>query len=78
MTTGSQGVHSMRKSAGVFIGKEKLRVVTPDVGGGFGPKSFVYREYALVMEAARRLGQPVKWLGDRTSISDRRKSATMS
>jgi carbon-monoxide dehydrogenase large subunit len=68
MTTGSQGVHSMQKIlSGVFgIDKEKLRVVTPDVGGGFGPKSFVYREYALVMEAARRLGQPVKWLGDRT------------
>lgn len=68
MTTGSQGVHSMQKIlAEVFgIGSDKLRVVTPDVGGGFGPKSFVYREYALVMEAARLLGQPVKWQGDRT------------
>jgi carbon-monoxide dehydrogenase large subunit len=68
LTTGSQGVHSMQKIiTGVFgIEKEKLRVVTPDVGGGFGPKTFVYREYPLVLEAAKRLGRPVKWTGDRT------------
>jgi carbon-monoxide dehydrogenase large subunit len=48
------------------VDKKKLRVVTPDVGGGFGPKSFVYREHPLVLEAARRLGRPVKWTGDRT------------
>ena len=69
LTTGSQGVHSMRNILAhqVFkIPPEQLRVVTPDVGGGFGPKSFVYREYALVMEAARRVGRPVKWTGDRT------------
>lgn len=48
------------------IDKSKLRVVTPDVGGGFGPKTFVYREYALVLEAASRLKRPVKWTGDRT------------
>lgn len=69
LTTGSQGVHSMRSilSGQVFkIGPEKLRVITPDVGGGFGPKTFVYREYALVLEAARRVGKPVKWTSDRT------------
>ncbi|MGB3899848.1 MAG: xanthine dehydrogenase family protein molybdopterin-binding subunit [Mesorhizobium sp.] len=68
LTSGSQGVHSMQKIlAGVLgVGKEKLRVVTPDVGGGFGTKAFVYREYALVLEAARRLGRPVKWTGERT------------
>jgi carbon-monoxide dehydrogenase large subunit len=69
LTTGSQGVHSMRDilTRQVFgIGREKLRVVTPDVGGGFGPKAFVYREHALVLEAAKRLGKPVKWAGDRT------------
>ncbi len=68
LTAGSQGVHSMQKIlAGVLgVGKEKLRVVTPDVGGGFGTKAFVYREYALVLEAARRLGRPVKWTGERT------------
>jgi carbon-monoxide dehydrogenase large subunit len=68
LTTGSQGVHSMQKIiAGVFgFEPAKLRVITPDVGGGFGPKTFVYREYPLVLEAARRLGRPVKWTSDRT------------
>ncbi len=45
---------------------KKLRVVTQDVGGGFGPKAFCYREYPLVLEAAKRLGKPVKWIGGRT------------
>ena len=69
LTTGSQGVHSMRRIIAenvMGISQEQLRVITPDVGGGFGPKVFVYREYPLVLEAARRLGRPVKWTGDRT------------
>lgn len=68
LTTGSQGVHGMQGILARVFGIEpaKLRVVTPDVGGGFGPKSFVYREYPLVMEAARRSGRPVKWTGDRS------------
>ncbi|WP_442578488.1 xanthine dehydrogenase family protein molybdopterin-binding subunit [Mesorhizobium sp. ASY16-5R] len=68
LTSGSQGVHSIQYilAEQVFgIDKSKIRVITPDVGGGFGPKTFVYREYALVLEAARRLGKPVKWTGDR-------------
>ena len=43
-----------------------LRVITPDVGGGFGMKVMVYPEYVLVCWAARRLGRPVKWIGDRS------------
>jgi len=68
LTTGTQGVHGMQKIlAGVFgVDAKQLRVITPDVGGGFGPKAFAYREYPLVMEAARRLGRPVKWTADRT------------
>lgn len=68
LTTGSQGVHSFQKIISGVLGIEPamLRVVTPDVGGGFGPKGFVYREYPLVLEAARRLGRPVRWTGDRT------------
>lgn len=68
LTTGSQGVHSMQYIiAELFkIKKSELRIITPDVGGGFGPKAFVYREYPLVLEAAKRLGRPVKWAGDRT------------
>src|SRR3546814_12312762 len=43
-----------------------MRVVSPDVGGGFGMKIFPYREHALVAWAARRIGRPVKWIGERT------------
>jgi aerobic carbon-monoxide dehydrogenase large subunit len=68
VTTGTQGVFGVRKVlAGVFgLAEDKLRVVTHDVGGGFGPKVFAYREYPLAMEAARRIGRPVKWNCDRT------------
>jgi carbon-monoxide dehydrogenase large subunit len=68
LTTGSQGVHGVQGIVARCMGLEpaQLRVVTPDVGGGFGPKGFVYREYPLVLEAAKRLGRPVKWTGDRT------------
>ena len=47
------------------VAPEKVRVVTGDVGGGFGTKTFMYREYPLAAEAARRLGRPVKWVADR-------------
>jgi carbon-monoxide dehydrogenase large subunit len=40
-------------------------VVTPDVGGGFGMKLFLYAEHVLTCYAARKLGQPVKWAADR-------------
>ena len=43
-----------------------LRVVAPDVGGGFGMKSQVYPEEALVLWAARKLDRPVKWNGERS------------
>ena len=43
----------------------RLRVVAPDVGGGFGGKASLYQEEVLVCVLARRLGRPVKWTGDR-------------
>jgi len=45
--------------------KEKVRVVTPDVGGGFGMKAMFYGEYTLCAFAARKLGRPVKWTSER-------------
>jgi carbon-monoxide dehydrogenase large subunit len=66
---GSQGVHGLRDviaSDVLKISRDKLRVVTNDVGGGFGTKSFLYREYPLALEAARRLGRPVRWQADRS------------
>jgi aerobic carbon-monoxide dehydrogenase large subunit len=69
LTLSSQGSHSVRDvlCAEVFkIEPEKMRVVTPDVGGGFGTKLFVYREYALAGIAAQRLKRPVKWVAERS------------
>jgi aerobic carbon-monoxide dehydrogenase large subunit len=42
-----------------------FRVITPDVGGGFGMKAFLYAEHVLTCYAARKLGRPVKWASDR-------------
>jgi carbon-monoxide dehydrogenase large subunit len=50
----------------------KVRVLTPDVGGGFGMKALFYPEYAMAAWASRLLGRPVKWTGERseTFLSD--------
>lgn len=67
--TSSQGVHDLHEvfTDEVFgIPRDKLRVVTPDVGGGFGTKIFPYPEQALVLLAAQKLGRPVKWTGERS------------
>jgi aerobic carbon-monoxide dehydrogenase large subunit len=48
------------------ISEAKLRVIAPDVGGGFGSKLNVYAEEALALAVARRLGRPVKWTEGRT------------
>ena len=45
---------------------EKFRIITPDVGGGFGMKLFLYAEHVLTCYAARKLGRPVKWVSDRS------------
>ncbi len=69
VTLGSQGVHFMRDGLVKVLGiaPDKLRVITPpDVGGGFGTKFFVYREYPLAMVAAQKFGRPVRWIGDRS------------
>jgi carbon-monoxide dehydrogenase large subunit len=47
------------------VPKEKMRVVSPDVGGGFGLRGKLFPESVLVLWAARRLGRPVKWTADR-------------
>ena len=66
--TPCQGVHLVRSMlAGPVLGvpPERLRVRTPDVGGGFGMKFAVYPEQGLVLFAARALGRPVRWVADR-------------
>ena len=65
-TQGSHAVRNILAEQILRIPDEKVRVVTPDVGGGFGIKLFAYVEYALVMWAARETGRPVKWTSDRS------------
>jgi aerobic carbon-monoxide dehydrogenase large subunit len=67
--TTSQNPHLTRLLLGAFvlgIPESKLRVVAPDVGGGFGSKIFHYAEEALVTFATRKLHRPVKWTADRS------------
>src|SRR6202012_100234 len=69
LTVGSQGSHRIREIIGGMVLKlppEKMRVICPDGGGGFGTKLFPYREYALIAVAARKLRRTVKWAADRT------------
>ena len=65
---GSQGVHGQQATLAEVLGVEtdRIRVLSGDVGGGFGGKGFLYPEYVLVVWAARRLGRPVKWTGTRS------------
>ncbi|WP_158964942.1 xanthine dehydrogenase family protein molybdopterin-binding subunit [Chachezhania sediminis] len=67
--TTSQNPHLTRLLISAFvmgIPEHKLRVVAPDVGGGFGSKIYHYGEEALVLAAARKLGRPVKWTSSRS------------
>ena len=67
--TTSQNPHVIRLLMGAFvlgIPEHKLRVVAPDVGGGFGSKIFHYAEEAAVVFAAKQLKRPVKWTSSRS------------
>jgi len=67
--TTSQNPHVIRLLMGAFvlsIPEHKLRVVAPDVGGGFGSKIFHYAEEAFVTWAAAQVGRPIKWVAERS------------
>jgi aerobic carbon-monoxide dehydrogenase large subunit len=67
--TTSQNPHVIRLLMGAFVlglSEDKLRVVAPDVGGGFGTKIYHYAEEAMVTWAAGKLKRPVKWTSDRS------------
>ncbi|MBU2982848.1 xanthine dehydrogenase family protein molybdopterin-binding subunit [Lentibacter algarum] len=69
LTTTSQNPHLSRLLVSAFvlgIPENKLTVLAPDVGGGFGSKIYHYGEEALVLAAAKKLGRPVKWTATRT------------
>ena len=69
LTLGSQGSHIIRDiicNDVLRIPPDRMRVITPDVGGGFGTKLFPYREYVLAAVAAEHLRRPVKWVCERS------------
>ena len=67
--TTSQNPHVARLVLSAFYNiapENKLRVIAPDVGGGFGSKIFIYPEEMVALWASRKVNRPVKWTGDRT------------
>jgi len=65
----SQNPHVARLVISAFVGmapEHKLRVIAPDVGGGFGSKIFIYPEEVVCLWASKRVGRPVKWTCDRS------------
>jgi carbon-monoxide dehydrogenase large subunit len=65
-TQNPHGVRTMLAQAVFRLPETKLRVIAPDVGGGFGMKGDTYPEEALVLWASRRCGRPVKWIQTRS------------
>ena len=65
-TQGGWVIKSLLGKAVFHVPEEQFRVVTPDVGGGFGMKLFLYAEHVLTCFASRKLGRPVKWASERS------------
>jgi carbon-monoxide dehydrogenase large subunit len=68
LISGNQGVHVPRMVLAECFGlpPEKLRLICPDVGGGFGLRNNLYPEQTAILWAAKRAGRPVKWTNDRS------------
>src|SRR5215813_4659670 len=65
----SQNPHVARLVIAAFVGmapEHKLRVIAPDVGGGFGSKIFIYPEEVVCLWASKKVGRAVKWVSDRS------------
>jgi aerobic carbon-monoxide dehydrogenase large subunit len=64
----TQAPHRVRGDLATALGfpEHKIRVIAPDVGGGFGSKGPLYREYVLACHLALQLGRPVKWIATRS------------
>jgi aerobic carbon-monoxide dehydrogenase large subunit len=71
ITTSTQGPHIMRTAYTLVLGipEAKVRVIAPDVGGGFGSKLDVYAEDVIVIALAQKLGRPVKWTEERSEAN---------
>ncbi|MDA1323457.1 MAG: xanthine dehydrogenase family protein molybdopterin-binding subunit, partial [Proteobacteria bacterium] len=68
LEAGGQGVIRFQNELAGTIGvdKKKIRVISRDVGGGYGTRNHTYPEFALVLWAARHTGRPVKWVCNRS------------
>ncbi len=69
LTTGSQIPHGLRQYVAehvLHMEKDRLRVISPDVGGAFGARLTTYPELIIALWSAKETGRPVKWTGDRS------------
>lgn len=65
-TQGGWVLKSLLAAHILHIPEEQMRVITPDVGGAFGMKLFFYSECAATVWASRKIGRPIKWIGERS------------
>ena len=72
LITGSQGVVLLKQLLSRVLKTDAVRVVSRDVGGGFGPRTYLQPEQIVVLWAAKRLGRPVRWTSERSEafVSD--------
>ena len=74
LISGSQGVNKQKQCLleALKLRDDQVRVICPDVGGGFGPRTMLYPEQLAVAWAALRLKKPIKWRGERSEcfVSD--------
>jgi aerobic carbon-monoxide dehydrogenase large subunit len=61
-----QEMMTMQLAEMLQVGRERIRMHVVDVGGGFGPRNAPYPEYVVLLEAARRLGRPIRWSSTRS------------
>jgi len=66
LISGSQGAALLRHHLGKVLQTDKVRVISPDVGGGFGPRNYLHPEQIVVVWAAKRLRRPVRWCATRS------------
>ena len=67
----TQAPHAIRTVVALVAGhvglsEEKIRIISPDIGGGFGGKVPVYPSYVVAIAATFLIGKPVKWIEDRS------------
>ena len=65
-TQGGWVLRALLANSILHLPEEKIRIITPDVGGAFGMKLFFYSECAAAVWASRKLGRPIKWIGERS------------